>query len=264
MTKLLHHELTGRILGAYFNVYNGLAHTYPEYIFENAMMGDLQADGIVCLRQPEYKIPYKDTIVGAQRLDLFVADTVVVELKVVPTLTKLNKAQGISYIKVTGKQIALLLNFGSPTPEYKRLYYDSHLTSTYPADAILTLPKGILTPELTHTVIGGLYEVHTILGPGFIYRIYANAVLHEMKLRGLNAIARKMFEVFYDKRAVGKVKFDHIQIDSRLIIFPIAIQDMTDIALFTNIKTWLQRQKIPLCVVANFYPASLEFSFIRA
>ncbi len=264
MTKLLHRELTGRILRTYFDVYNGLAHTYPEYIFENAMMGDLQQNGIACLQQPDYPIPYKDVIVGLQRLDLFVADEVVVELKVVPELTKLHKAQGISYIKVVGKQIALLLNFGSAQPQFERLYYHERTRKTYTPNAIATMPDGILTPELTHKVIGGLYEVHNILGPGFIHRIYANAVHHEMKLRGLDVTPRKAFDVFFGERSVGKIKFNHIQIDNRLLIFSVTIQNMTDVGLFTNIKTWLQKQKIPLCIIANFHPASLEFTFIRA
>jgi GxxExxY protein len=97
MTQLLHKEVTRIIIGVYYNVYNGTSRTYPEFIYENAMMQDLREQNIPCLRQPEYQIFYKDNLIGAQRLDLFVAGDVVVELKRVPELTRLHKAQTISY-----------------------------------------------------------------------------------------------------------------------------------------------------------------------
>lgn len=124
MTKLLYKELTGTIIGVYFDVYRGTARTYPEYIYEQAMLDDLQRKGIACRRQPEYEVLYKGKRVGRQRLDLFVAGEVVVELKVAPQLTKLHKAQAISYLKVVGKQVSLLCNFGASEPGFERLYFD--------------------------------------------------------------------------------------------------------------------------------------------
>jgi len=126
MTELLHKELTGTIIGVYYDVYNGTGRTYPEYVYENAMMGDLQALRVPCCRQDEYQVFYKDKLVGVQRLDLFIAGEVVVELKVVPALTRLHRAQAISYLKAAGKQVGLLFNFGSPKPEFERLYFDPH------------------------------------------------------------------------------------------------------------------------------------------
>ena len=73
MTELLHRELTNKIIRVYYDVYNGLSRTYPEFIYENAMMRDLARCGIECSRQDEYKVFYKDWLVGAQRLDIFVA-----------------------------------------------------------------------------------------------------------------------------------------------------------------------------------------------
>ena len=123
MAKLLYKELTGTIIGVYYEVYRGTSRTYPEYIYEQAMLGDLQRRGIPCWRQPEYEVLYKDKRVGKQRLDLFVAGEVVVELKVARELTKLHKAQAISYLKVVGKQVSLLCNFGGSEPDFDRLYF---------------------------------------------------------------------------------------------------------------------------------------------
>lgn len=127
MSGLRHGELTGKIIGVYYDVYNGLARTYPEYIYESAMMGDLRGKGLRCRRQPEYEVRYKERVVGAQRLDLFVTEEVVVELKVVESLTRLHKAQAISYLKVTGNEVGLLCNFGGGEPEFARVYYNRYL-----------------------------------------------------------------------------------------------------------------------------------------
>jgi GxxExxY protein len=92
MTELLHNNLTHTIIGVYYDVYNGTARTYPEFIYERAMMHDLRKKGLRCRQQEEYQVIYRDRLVGSQRLDLFVADKVVVEIKVAPQLTDLHKA----------------------------------------------------------------------------------------------------------------------------------------------------------------------------
>ncbi len=265
MTKLLYKELTGTIIGVYYDVYRGTARTYPEYIYEQAMLDDLRRKGIHCWRQPEYEVFYRDKRVGRQRLDLFVAGEVVVELKVAPGLTKLHKAQAISYLKVVDKQVSLLCNFGSPEPEFERLYFARPLpqgtrTKTQPLPG--NWPADFLSPELTHNVIGGLFDVHSILGPGFIHRIYANAVHHELGLRGLEVMPRREYQVIYRGRSVGGIKFNHLQVGDSLMVFPVAIQDVNDLSI-NNLKAWMHVQNVPLAILANFYPDELEFMVLR-
>lgn len=265
MTEFLHGELTSTIIGVYYDVYNGTGRTYPEFIYERAMRDDLQRRGISCRRQPEYQIFYKDKLIGAQRLDLFVAGDVVVEIKVAPRLTKLHKAQAISYLKVVGQEVGLVCNFGSPQPEFNRVYFtldqgDNKQDVESPAPA--EWPADLLAPVLTHQVIGGLYEVHSILGPGFIHRIYANAVYHELSLRGFELEARKEYQVMYRGRPVGEIAFNHLQIGDTLMVFPVATQDIDNISI-NNLKAWLTVQGAPLGIIANFHPTRLEFKALR-
>jgi GxxExxY protein len=262
MTKLLHKKLTGTIIGVYYDVYNGTARTYPEFIYERAMMDDLRRKGVSCLQQPEYQVFYKGKLVGVQRLDLFVAEEVVVELKVKPQLTRLHKAQAISYLKVVGEAVGLLCNFGSPSPEFERLYFKECPVQDEPVTMPADWPAEFLSPELTYTVIGGLYEVHSILGPGFIHRIYANAVHHELSLRGLEVLPRREYQVIYRGRPIGEIKFNHLQVGDSLMVFPVAIQDINDLSI-NNLKAWMQVQNVPLGILANFYPTSLEFMVLR-
>ena len=81
MTELLYKELTGAIIGAYYEVYNHTSRTYREYIYESALMEELRRRGLPTTRQDEYQIIYKERLVGKQRLDLFVVQEIVVENK---------------------------------------------------------------------------------------------------------------------------------------------------------------------------------------
>jgi len=265
MIKLLHKKTTGTIIGVYYDVYNGTGRTYPEYIYENAMIGDLRALHIPCRQQDEYQVFYKDRLVGVQRLDLFVASEVGVELKVVPILTRIHKAQTISYLKVTGKQVGLLFNFGSHEPEFERLYFDPRPPQNDPDAAIRALPKSpdsYLTPELSCAIVGGLFEVHSTLGPGFIHRIYANACYHELRLRGLEVYARKEYQVIYGNRPVGEIKFGHLRVGDSVFVSPVAVQDINDVRI-NNLKDWMRVQNVPLGILANLYDTSLRPVVLR-
>lgn len=259
MTDLLNKELTGTIIGVYYDVYNGTGRAYPEYVYENAMLGDLQGLHISCRRQDEYRVFYKDRLVGVQQLDLFVADEVVVELKVVPSLTPIHRAQAISYLKVTGKRVGLLFNFGGAEPQFERLYFSPRTPEDDVDAAIRALPEpsiSYLTPEITYAIIGGLFEVHTLLGPGFIHRIYANACYYELQLRGLDVGAQKAYQVIYHNRPVGKIKFGHLRVCDLAFVFPVAVQHINDVRI-NNLKDWMRVQNVPLGILANFQDTSL-------
>jgi GxxExxY protein len=123
-------------------------------------------------------------------------------------------------------------------------------------------PASYLTPELTHAIIGGLFEAHTILGPGFIHRIYANACYHELQLRGLGVLLQKAYQVIYRNRPVGEIKFGHLRVADSVLVFPVAVQDVNDIRI-NNLKDWMQVQNIPLGILANFHDTSLRPIVLR-
>jgi GxxExxY protein len=93
MTRLLHAEVTGAIIATYYDVFNDLSRSYPEYTYKAAMMWSLQnEERIPCAQQGEYEVCYKDRPVGKQRLDIFVAGEVVVESKTAERIEKINLA----------------------------------------------------------------------------------------------------------------------------------------------------------------------------
>jgi GxxExxY protein len=265
MTELLHKELTGEIIGVYYDVYNALGCTYTEFVYERAMSLDLREKGYTCRQQVEYQVFYKEKLVGIQRLDLLVADIIVIEIKVAPEITRLHKAQALSYLKTSGKQVGMLLNFGASNPGFERLYYqDSKIINQNPEHPPQSKdwPGEYLYPELTEQVIGAIFEVHTNLGPGFIHRIYANALYHELALSGLEVLPRREYQVMYRGKSIGEIKLNHLQVDDRMMVFPVAIQDLNDLN-FKNLKEWLQTQEIKLGIIANFCTSSVTFRALR-
>jgi len=261
MTKLLYHKLTDKIIRVYYDVYNGLSHTYPEYIYENATMRDLGRHRIKCSRQEEYRIFYKGWPVGVQRLDILVAEKVVLELKVKPQLTPLDQAQLISYLKTTNRQVGLLFNFGSQEPEFKRVFFKPR--QNRPS---ISIPErkwpDLIFPKVSYQIIGGLFEVHNELGPGFIHRIYANACYREMQTRGLAVKPLKQMTVFYRGEPIGEVKWNHLQVEDKIMLFPVAVRDLRQVKL-ENLRRWMASQGVPLGILGNFCREHLELGFMK-
>lgn len=266
VTKLVQGDITGKILGAYFEVYNHTPRYYPEYLAEKAMMVELRRQGYAATRQDQYEILYKGKLVGIQRLDIFVLEEVVVENKVAEKLTRLHKAQGQSYLKTVGKMVGLVLNFGSAKPEFERLYYNPAERQLPPQrEPLQNKPQreDLLYPELTVKAIGGLYEVYSMLGPGFVHRIYQNACYHEMGLRGFSCKPLKRMQIRYKGEPIGDMAFGHIQLESKIMVFPVAIRDMNGIHR-DSLKSWMHANNIRLGILANFNNLRLEMDFIRA
>ncbi len=265
MTELLHCELTGDLIGAYYEVYNHTPRTFPEFIYESALVVEIERRGYPVARQDEYQIIYKERIVGLQRLDLFVVREVVVENKVVERLSPLNRVQGLSYLKTVGKSVGLLFNFGSAKPEFDRLFFDlvRHTPRPSQPPALPTDASDLLYPDLAYTIVGGLYEVHNILGPGFIHRIYCSACHHEMQLRDLAPERRKSMNVIYKGSPIGNVAFDHLVVSDQVMVFPIARRHIHEMPL-DPLKAWMRACDIRLGILANFDAVRLDIIFIRA
>jgi len=224
------------------------------------MLHDLRHAGIRCKRQEEYQVFYKEWLVGVQRLDLFIAGEIIVEIKVVEQLTPLHKAQTFSYLKAFGKQIGLLFNFGGAKPEFERLYFQPR--SPAPAvkaveQTVIDLPPHLISPDLVYEIIGGLYAVHTTLGPGFIHRIYASACYRDLQARGLPVHPQREMQVIYRGQPVASIKFGHLRMGNEALLFPVAVRDINAIS-FNNIRAWLRVQQLPLAILANFFDLKLK------
>ncbi len=126
-------DLTEKIIGAFFTVYNKLGFGYLEKVYENALKIELKKNGLSVDVQRPIKVFYDGIIVGEYFADLFVEDKVLIELKTTSNITVKHESQLFHYLKATNTEIGLLFNFG-PTASFKRkLWTPSY---QYPCESV--------------------------------------------------------------------------------------------------------------------------------
>ncbi len=117
-------ELTYSINGAVFEVNRLLGSGFLEKVYENALLLELKNRGLSAVSQYPIKVKYKDKIVGEYFADIFVENQVIIELKTVEKIEKIHEAQLLNYLKATGINIGLLVNFKNTKAEIKRLVFN--------------------------------------------------------------------------------------------------------------------------------------------
>ncbi len=113
-------ELTEDILGACFEVSNELGHGFLESVYEKSLIIALQDKGLRAENQVPLQVQFRHVEVGGFYADVIVEEKVLLELKAVKTLATEHIAQTINYLKATGIEVGLLVNFGSAKLEYRR------------------------------------------------------------------------------------------------------------------------------------------------
>ena len=116
-----HSDLTRKIIGAAFEVQRQLGVGFLEKVYEAALEHELQLRGVDCQVQASIAVAYKGKQLGYYVCDLLVDGTVLCEIKAVRALATEHEAQLLNYLKATGTKVGLLLNFGSPRLQIKRM-----------------------------------------------------------------------------------------------------------------------------------------------
>ena len=117
--KLLHKELTDKIISCFYQVYNDLGYGFLERVYQNALYYALIDEGLQCETEKSIKVFHNGRVVGDYRSDLLVENKVLLELKASEELNPANEKQLINYLKATNIEVGLLLNFGK-RPQFKR------------------------------------------------------------------------------------------------------------------------------------------------
>jgi GxxExxY protein len=114
--------LTEKIIGCCFEVHRSLGPGFTEKIYAKALQHQLKIENINFIAEKEFNVHFKDQLVGNFRCDLFVENTVIIELKsVTGYIPVLFKSQLLSYLKASKIKTGLLINFGNPSCEVKRI-----------------------------------------------------------------------------------------------------------------------------------------------
>ena len=116
-----HEELTHDIIGAAMAVLNELKPGLDEKLYENALAIELKARGHAVEQQRRFPVHYRGQFVGELVPDLIIDDLVIADPKVATAFSDTHLAQMVGYLNITGKEVALLLNFKSAKLDYKRV-----------------------------------------------------------------------------------------------------------------------------------------------
>ena len=119
--KILYPQLSYRVMEIVFEVHNTLGPGFLESLYEEALSYELTLRGIPFERQKDIRVTYKGQVIGKHRLDLVVDGKIILELKAVSELNDVFRQQLLSYLKASGLRLGILINFGTPRVECKRI-----------------------------------------------------------------------------------------------------------------------------------------------
>jgi len=117
---MIYEELTAKILEASFEVSNELGVGYIESVYEKALQVALLQKGFSVERQVPLKVDFRGVTIGDFAADMVVEEKVLLELKAVDNLSNQHFAQLLNYLKTTGIEVGMAINFGNPKLQYRR------------------------------------------------------------------------------------------------------------------------------------------------
>lgn len=117
-----HEELTYKIIGCAMEVHKHLGNGFQELVYQRALAIEMKMQGISFSREHEMKLEYKGHNIGTRRVDFFVEEKIMVEIKALINLENVHLAQAMNYVEAYGLEIGLLINFGSKSLQHRRVH----------------------------------------------------------------------------------------------------------------------------------------------
>ena len=114
-------EITERIIGGAMKVHTTLGNGFQEVIYQRALAIEMTRQGLNFQREMEMPVYYEGENIGTRRVDFFVEEKIMVELKAITQMEKVHLAQALNYLEAFKMEIGLLINFGNTKLEFKRL-----------------------------------------------------------------------------------------------------------------------------------------------
>jgi len=126
-TKFKYSDITEKIIGCAMNVHCKLGSGFQEVVYQRALAIEFNEAGLIFAREDEMPIIYKDQQIGTRRVDFFVENKILVEIKAITQLDNVHLAQGKNYLEAYNIENGLLINFGAKSLEFKRLFSKQRL-----------------------------------------------------------------------------------------------------------------------------------------
>ena len=125
-----HEDLTHKIIGCAMEVHKHLGNGFQEVVNQRALSIEMNLNNIQHEREKELPLQYKGFGIGTRRVDFFVEDKIMVEIKAIIHLEDVHLAQAMNYVEAYNMEIGLLLNFGAKSLQFKRVHNNTLLTKS--------------------------------------------------------------------------------------------------------------------------------------
>ena len=132
MIELKYKDITQKIIGAAMKVHATLGNGFQEVIYQRALEIEMKLFGLIFQREFEMGIFYRNEQIGSRRVDFFVDNKIMVELKALIMLENVHLAQAKNYLEAYNLEVGLLINFGAVSLDFKRLQNNKFKSSSFP------------------------------------------------------------------------------------------------------------------------------------
>ncbi|MDM8561796.1 GxxExxY protein [Candidatus Marithioploca araucensis] len=253
MSNLIHKELSYIVRGVLIDVHNKLGPRLPEKFYQQAVTHGLRERGITSESEKQFDVLYREKLAGLFYVDHWLeGGKILLEFKVAPYIMPIHQAQTISYLKLTNADLAIIANFGTHSLQDKRLpnfIRDKKVDFQWQPK---TRTENTLYPALLDSIFEALYRVHFVLGPGFIHRVYRDAVMIELWSQGMGYEYIRKIQVYYNNHCVGLQKAQVIRVENKILLGVFAVESM-DKVMGMVMKARMRHLGMRVGVLANFY-----------
>lgn len=132
MSEFKYKEITEKIIGSAMKVHAALGNGFQEAIYQRALEIEMKDIGLNFAREFSMPVYYKNQQIGERRVDFFVEEKIMVELKAIIQLENVHLAQAKNYLEAYNIQVGLLINFGSTSLQFKRLENRKFVGNPFP------------------------------------------------------------------------------------------------------------------------------------
>lgn len=257
MAELLHSHLSYDIRGACYEVHNALRHfDLSEAGWETALMIALRGRNIAAHRQVELALHYKKWRVGRFFVDVVAErdDKILLELKKVP-LEPVHRAKIITYLRMTGIKLGLLITFGGERVVIERIV--NLVSDRDEPAATAERPSWLTTVDCGHAEVlwQVLCEVRNELGPGLMHMHYRRACQVEMRLRRMPYEKINEIMVHFHSEPIERRKLPMLVVENRLLVVPLAVLQITP-KVESRYRACLNTLGLKRGLIVNFRPAT--------
>ncbi len=117
-----HKDLTHQIIGYAMRIHRMLGHRLREVSYQRAFEIELQQTNLPYIREQKVSVSYRGRGIGSRRADFIVDNKILVEFKAIPEINSIHITQAINYLELYMLEVGLLINFGAPSLQFRRLY----------------------------------------------------------------------------------------------------------------------------------------------